>query len=195
MGLYLVLLHLQAWRHRASTRGLASLLPAAEATCAPRELLPGPLLNAGTPIFHSYRPSAPLPPELSTHARRLRLCSAPRTLHLDQASLLSKVLLSESSRYIGRRPCTWPTFHRASRPQSWAHWGGDEADGVGGGPIESRSLTVPLHPFIHRNPPHSAMEPPMKWSFSPSPGQVSVRYSAFGSLLSSLNSSLFCFSS
>lgn len=133
MGLYLVLLHLQAWRHRASTRGLASLLPAAEATCAPRELLPGPLLNAGTPIFHSYRPSAPLPPELSAHARRLRLCSAPRTLHLDQASLLSKVLLSESSHYIGRRPCTWPTFHRASRPQSWAHWGGDEADGVGGG--------------------------------------------------------------
>lgn len=139
MGLYLVLLHLQAWRHRASTRGLASLLPAAEATCALRELLPGPLLNAGTPIFHSYRPSAPLPPELSAHARRLRLCSAPRTLHLDQASLLSKVLLSESSRYIGRRPCTWPTFHRASRPQSWAHWGGDEADGVGVGVDRSRA--------------------------------------------------------
>ena len=168
MGLRLVLLHLQAWRHRASTRGLASLLPAAKATRAPRghcwapSSMPGPpssahfirlpLLNARTPVFRSFHPSAPLPPELSAHARCLHLCSAPGTLHLDQASLLSKVLLSESSRYTGHRPCTWSTFNRASRPQSRAHWGGDEADGSGGGgPIESRSLTAPL-PRPRRHP-------------------------------------------
>ena len=67
----------------------------------------GPLLNVGPPIFHLYRPSAPLPPELSARAQRLHLCSAPGTLLLDQASLLSKTLLSESSRYTGRQPCTW----------------------------------------------------------------------------------------
>ena len=105
-------LHLQAWRHRASTRSLASFLPTAEVTRTPKERLLGPLLNAGTPIFRSHHPSAPLPPELPARAQRLRLCSAPGILHLDPASLLSKVLLSESSSYTAHRPRTWATLDR-----------------------------------------------------------------------------------
>ena len=95
MGLRLVLLHLQAWRHRASTRGLASLLPAAKATRAPRDhcwapsSMPGPPSSAHFIRLPLCPPSCRLTPDASISARPLGPSTWIRLLFSPRCSSLS----------------------------------------------------------------------------------------------------------